>query len=100
MTLTPTPAVATTPTDALSPGRRDLSDLRAVAQNLEAAFLSEMLKHAGVGAPRGGFGGGVGEDQFASMLRDEQARALAARGGIGLAESLFNALVERAGDAT
>lgn len=70
--------------------------LRAVARELETAFLAEMLKHAGLGATRGSFGGGAGEDQFASMLRTEQARAFADRGGIGLAESLFNALVARA----
>lgn len=66
--------------------------LAAVAQELEASFLSEMLKHAGFGESRGAFGGGAGEAQFASLLRTEHARALAARGGIGLAESLVHAL--------
>ncbi|NDR57888.1 flagellar biosynthesis protein FlgJ [Pseudoruegeria sp. M32A2M] len=53
-----------------------------------------MLKHAGVGKTPEGFGGGVGEEQFSSLLRDMQAREIAARGGIGLAESIFNSLVE------
>ncbi|HEX9858187.1 MAG TPA: rod-binding protein [Paracoccaceae bacterium] len=66
--------------------------LRVQAQALEAAFLAEMLSHAGFGAARDSFGGGIGEDQFASFLRQEQATALAQRGGIGLAESLFRAL--------
>jgi Rod binding domain-containing protein len=70
----------------------DTARLRATAQEMEAAFLSEMLRHAGAGAARDGFGGGIGEDQFASFLRDEQARAIAAAGGIGLAESIFRAL--------
>lgn len=69
--------------------------LRAVARDLEASFLAEMLKHAGFGESRESFGGGVGEDQFASLLRDEHARSLTDRGGIGLAESLFRALVAR-----
>ncbi len=42
------------------------------------------------------FGGGAGEDQFSSFLRLEQARHIASSGGIGLAESLFEALKEQA----
>jgi Rod binding domain-containing protein len=77
----------------LTPRRE--AELRGAAQELEAAFLSEMLRHGGLGTPRDSFGGGHGEDQFASFLRTEQARAMAAGGGIGLAESLFNALAAR-----
>lgn len=62
------------------------------AKALEAAFLSEMLSYAGVDAPDGAFSGGVGEDQFASFLRDAQARAMVDHGGIGLAEKLFQSL--------
>ncbi len=69
--------------------------LREAARALEAQFLSEMLKSAGLGATPGTFGGGIGEDQFASLLRDEQAGAMARRGGIGLAESLFEAMKRR-----
>lgn len=69
--------------------------LRLAAQELEASFLAEMLKHAGLGTAPGGFGGGAGEEQFASFLRLEQARAIAQVGGIGLAEQLFRILVSR-----
>ncbi|MBY6090651.1 rod-binding protein [Maritimibacter alkaliphilus] len=79
---------------AAPPSRVDPA-LRAAAMELEAAFLSEMLKAAKLGEVPEGFGGGAGEAQFASLLRDEQARAMAAAGGIGLAETLFNALKER-----
>lgn len=65
------------------------------AQKLEATFLSEMLKSAGFGAPRSSFGGGIGEDQFSSFLREEQAREMVEAGGIGLAEALFEAMKER-----
>lgn len=71
------------------------AELRAVARELEASFLAEMLKYSGLGATSESFGGGAGEDQFASLLRAEHARALADRGGIGLAESLFRALAAR-----
>ena len=66
--------------------------LRVLWQQLEAGFLAEMLGHAGFGAARKSFGGGAGEDQFASFLRQEQANAMVKAGGIGLAESLFHAL--------
>lgn len=71
--------------------------MREVAQDLEAAFLAEMLKHAGFGEPRdeGSLGGGIGEEQFSSMLRDEHANAISARGGLGLAESIFQSLLRR-----
>ncbi|WP_237708136.1 rod-binding protein [Oceanicola sp. S124] len=65
------------------------------ARALEANFLAEMLEYAGLGETPEGFGGGPGEDQFASFLRQEQAEALVDAGGIGLAESLYNALMER-----
>ncbi len=69
--------------------------LREAAQKLEATFLAEMLKSAGVGAPRDTFGGGAGEDQFASFLREAQAEEMVSAGGIGLAEALFNAMKVR-----
>ena len=68
--------------------------LMAAARNLESTFLSEMLKHAGLGESAGAFGGGAGEDQFASLLRDAQASAIVQAGGVGLAQSLFEALKE------
>jgi flagellar protein FlgJ len=68
------------------------------AQALEQNFLSEMLKSAGVGEARGAFGGGIGEEQFASYLREAQATAMTEAGGIGLAERLFHAITERSND--
>ena len=71
--------------------------LRRSAEALEAAVLAEMLKSAGAFRPTEGPGsGGEGEAQFASFLADEQARAMVARGGIGLADSIEHALRLRA----
>lgn len=70
--------------------------LMAQAVALEGAFLAEMLRHAGLGKPPEHLGGGAGEDQFASFLRAAQADAMARRGGIGLAEHLFNGMKGRA----
>jgi Rod binding domain-containing protein len=73
--------------------------LMAKAEELEATFLAEMLAHTGLGESglsemEGGFGGGAGEAQFASFLRQEQARLMVEGGGIGLAEMIFNTMVE------
>jgi Rod binding domain-containing protein len=83
------------PPPSLPPAER--GQLLAQAQELEAAFLAEMLAHTGLGETSESFGGGAGEGQFASFLRQEQARAMVDGGGIGLAELIFNSLVE-AGD--
>lgn len=91
--LTLPPASPTVPALASS-GADD--QLRAAARELEATFLAEMLKSAGLGAQPEAFSGGAGEAQFASFLRLEQARAMVSAGGIGLSESLFNAMKERA----
>ena len=68
------------------------------AKALEASFLSEMLGHAGLGDARQSFGGGIGEEQFSSFLRAEQAKAMVDKGGIGLAEHLFNAMKGKVSD--
>ena len=69
--------------------------LREAAVQLEATFLAEMLKSAGLGESGHSFSGGIGEDQFASFLVGRQADAMARAGGIGLAESLYLALRAR-----
>jgi len=69
--------------------------LREAAQKLEATFLAEMLKSAGLGKARESFGGGAGEDQFGSFLVQEQAMHMVRAGGIGLSEALFETLKER-----
>lgn len=69
------------------------------ARELETTFLAEMLKSAGLGEMPDAFGGGVGEEQFASFLREEQARSMVLTGGIGLAETIFEAMKERADGA-
>jgi peptidoglycan hydrolase FlgJ len=80
------------PITAPTPSRHDL--LMSKAEELEATFLSEMLAHSGLGEMQGSFGGGQGEEQFASFLRQEQARLIVQHGGLGLAELIFNAMVE------
>lgn len=71
------PSVQTTRNDA---------KIRETALQLEAAFLSEMLKASGIGKTPESFGGGAGEDHFSSFLRDAHAKEIAKAGGLGLAQ--------------
>lgn len=98
MTLTPVSASALSLSGSAPapPPSRANPALYDVARAMDVQFLSEMLKHAGMGEARDAFGGGAGEAQFASLLRDEQARAYVETGGIGLAESIYSALLARA----
>ncbi|MCE5974046.1 rod-binding protein [Sinirhodobacter sp. WL0062] len=82
----------TAPTGAATAPSTPKPALRQAAQDLEAAFLAEMLKQAGLGKSHQAFGGGAGEEQFSSFLVQEQASLMAQHGGIGLAERLFAAM--------
>ena len=78
----------------IDPPRTD--PLWRAAEELEAGFLSELLRLSDPGAPETGFGGGAGEAQFRSFLIEAQAERMVAAGGIGLAEKLYAAMA-RAG---
>jgi peptidoglycan hydrolase FlgJ len=69
--------------------------MRDAAQAFEATYLAEMLKQSGVNSMPDAFGGGAGEDAFSGLLTGEYARLLAERGGIGLAEQIFEAIKGR-----
>ncbi len=61
------------------------SSLRQVSKELEASFLSEMLKHSGLGE-------NDGSGEFGSFLRDAQAKEIVKSGGIGLSELILKSL--------
>lgn len=65
--------------------------LRAQAASLEAAFLAEMLGHAGLSESEQSGG------HFGSYLRAAHAEAIVDQGGIGLSHAIFNALARREG---
>lgn len=88
-------APISSPSGQLQPQRAGEADLLSKAKDLEAAFLAEMLSFTGLGEVSEGFGGGAGEEQFASFLRQEQAKLMVAHGGIGLAQTIFESLKAR-----
>lgn len=94
--LTPSIPLSMRMSHQASPPQQD--PLRKAATQLEATFLAEMLKSAGLGESRESFGGGSGEDQFSTFLIRAQAEQMAQAGGIGLAESLYHSLKEAQND--
>ena len=73
--------------------------LQDAAKKFEATFVAEMLKHSGMGKERSAFGGGPGEAAFSNFLTQEYAQKISETGTIGLADHVFRALVERAGNS-
>jgi Rod binding domain-containing protein len=73
----------------------NIEQLRKTAQNFEASFLSQMLKpmFANLGAAKP-FGGGTGEDMWRSLQVNEYGKAIAQKGGIGLADSVFREMLK------
>lgn len=60
----------------------------SIAEQLEQAFLEEMLKYCGQATGGGGFSGGAGEAQFSSFLTREHAATLARQMDLGFANML------------
>lgn len=89
----------TRPVAGPQPVAQAKSELRAVAEKLEAGFLAEMLKSAGVGEQDNSFSGSAGESQFASFQREALAREMVASGGIGLADIFHANLKEKTNDS-
>lgn len=71
--------------------------MKSAAMEFEAVFLAEMLSHTGLGKTSDSFGGGAGEDAFKSLLTREWATQLTEKGGVGLSETIYQALLARGG---
>lgn len=74
--------------DAMSQAPGAPSGVTATADQLEQAFLEEMLKYYGPAPAEGAFSGGAGEDQFSSFLTREYAALLAGQMDLGFAEMI------------
>lgn len=63
------------------------AQIAAKAEEFEAVFLSQMLKHMFEGIETSeAFGGGHGEEAFKSMMIEEYGEIIAKTGGIGVAD--------------
>lgn len=78
------PALPTLPRGAVDPAKA-----AHVAREYESVFISQFLGTMFSGVKTDGpFGGGQGEEMFRSMMIDQYAKGLTARGGFGLAASM------------
>jgi Rod binding domain-containing protein len=84
------PATLTAP----KPGTLTAAEARAVGEDFEAVFLSEMLRpiFATVEADSL-FGGGSGERITNSLLINEYGKAIAKGGGVGIADAVARELI-------
>lgn len=80
----------------VGPGATFEKKARATAQEFEAAFLNTVFQtmFAGVGED-GPMGGGEAKGLWRSFLTDEYAKTFAKAGGVGLADHVYRALLER-----
>jgi len=97
-TVGPAPATTKPAEGTAGESAEQTRSAHAAAKAFEATFLAEMLKYSGINAMPSGFGGGAGEEAFSSFLTEEYARLLAERGGIGIAEQVFDLLEQRTGE--
>ena len=73
----------------------DVQEIRKVAEDFEAVFLSQMLKpmFANLSAEKP-FSGGSGEDMWRSLQVDEFGKAISRKGGIGIADNIFREMLK------
>lgn len=79
----------------VSPQAREIAAIEKKAQEFEALMLAEFLKPMFDSAKTESLFGGDGAEQsiFGSMLQEKYAEAMAARGGIGIADHVKAALI-------
>ena len=78
------PALPTRPSGIVDPAKA-----AQAAKEYESVFIAQFLGSMFSGIKADGmFGGGQGEEMFRSMMVDQYAKGLTARGGFGLASAM------------
>ncbi len=81
------------------PAQQHASQIDRKAQEFEALVLSQMLApmFENTKGPSLLGGGKADQDAFQSLLHDEYAKAIAARGGVGIADFVKDVLIQMQG---
>ncbi len=92
-----TPAIAPLAAPATAPAH-NTARIDAAAKEFEAVFIAQMLAplFSSVDTPEIA-GGGKSEEFFKSLLQESYARAMAERGGFGLAAHVKSTLIDLQG---
>lgn len=70
-------------------------EMRKLAQDFEASFLSQILKPMFEGlSTEAPFGGGAGEEMWRGFLVEEMAKQTARSGGVGLANTVMSHMLK------
>ncbi|HTI87224.1 MAG TPA: rod-binding protein [Alphaproteobacteria bacterium] len=86
----PTATAPTTPAKAAN-----AAAARKTANEFESYFLSQFVDRMFQGIPKDSLtGNGHGEDIFRSMLSQEYGKALAGRGGAGIADQVYREIMK------
>lgn len=92
----PSPADALSRTSQAPKFSKDMSPekIRESAEEFESFFLSQFLSQMFKGIKTDGpFGGGHGESMYREMQFQEYAKAIANKGGVGIADSIVRELM-------
>lgn len=74
---------------------REMEKIDQTAEDFEAVFIAEMMKPMFEGiSTEAPFGGGKGEEVFRGMLLQEYGKIVAHTGGIGLADSVKEKMIQ------
>lgn len=89
------PAALPGPSPAAPSAAGDPVQLRKAAREFEAMAIGELLKPMfdTIDLSKGPFGGGAGEAAWKPILVEHMAKNIAARGGLGLADHVFQSLL-------
>ena len=92
--LGPTPYSIAQPKTALNSNASKEEQARAVAEQFEGVFLTQMLSamFEGVGE-NDAFGGSYAEETYRGLMTETYADAMTKAGGIGIADSIMRELI-------
>lgn len=79
--------------DKIDPLSHDDAALKKACTEFETIFIESVIKAMRKTVPKDGlFSGGFGEDVFQELLDQEIAGQIGGRGGLGIADMLYNQL--------
>jgi len=94
------PQIVTSAVNTMMAGRKPTMSVQAkarqTAEDFEAVFLNTMFQSMFTSIKgEGPFGGDGATGVWRSFLTDEYAKSFAKKGGIGIADEVYRALIER-----